>query len=90
MFVFREKSIIVIIIIIIINFLLLLKICSYLEKKRIIIIIIINFLFFLFFFAFQELCYHQIFREIGSSVLLLVNGNFLSILMVYMRVTTSN
>ena len=41
-------------------------------------------------FAFQEFCCDKIFGEIGSSVLLLVDGNFLSILMVYMRVTTSN
>ena len=94
MFLFREKSIIIIIIIIIINFLLLLKICSYLEKKKYYYYYYyynyyFYFLFFIF-FVFQELWYHKIFREIGSSILLLVDGNFLSIFMVYMRVTTSN
>ena len=83
MFLFREKSIIIIIIIIIINFLLLLKICSYLEKKN-------YYYYYFILFAFQELCCHQIFREIGSYVLLPIDGDFLSILMVYMRVTTSN
>ena len=57
-----------------------LKICLYLEKKV---------LFIFYFLAFQELCCHDIFWEIGSIVLLLVDGNFLSILMVYMRVDLS-
>ena len=45
-------------------------------------------LLLLLLFSFQEFCGHKIFGKTGSSVLLLVDGNFLSILMVYMRVTT--